>query len=148
MMASGAIIAIAVGLVVGVFIVALIVLTIRKTNEKTLIPSGEQKPEWVRSMPPAETLAATHEENKNFQIFDHDTGEKLASPFAEQIEDILTDMLKKDPAFKSYKIDLGTAPNGALEIWVNEKKYDSVEALPDPRLKEFFRAAVERWNKS
>jgi hypothetical protein len=146
MMASGIVIAI-VGLLAVVFVVALLIWTIKKTREKTLIPPGEQKPDWIRSMPPAETLAATHEENKNFQIFDHDTGEKLASPFAEQIEDILTSMLKKDPSLKSYKIDLGTAPDGALEIWVNETKYNNIEALPDPRLKEFFQAAVERWNK-
>jgi hypothetical protein len=147
MMTSGVIITI-VGLAAIVFMVALMIWTIKKTREKTLIPPGEQKPEWIRSMPPAETLEATHAENKDFQVFDHDTGERFASSFAEQIEDIFAAMLKKDPSFKSYKIDFGTAPDGMLEIWVNDTKYDNVEALPDPRLKEFFQAAVEKWNKS
>jgi len=147
MVTSGAIIAI-VGLAAIVFMAVLMVWTIRKTREKTLIPPGEQKPEWIRSMPPAETLEATHAENEDFQVFNRDTGERFASPFAEQIEDIFAAMLKKDPSFKSYKIDLGTAPNGTLEIWINDTKYDNAEALPDPRLKEFFQAAVEKWNKT
>lgn len=147
MMASGVIILI-IGLVAVTFMFVLVIWTTRKTGEKTLIPPGEEKPEWIRAMPPAETLAATHAGNKNFQIFNHETGERFASPFAEQIEDILAAMLEKDPAFASYKIDLGTAPNGALEFWVNDTKYDGVESLPEPRLKEFFQAAVDQWNKS
>jgi len=147
MITSGAVIVI-VGLAVIVFMVALLIWTNKQTREKTLLPPNGQKPEWVRSMPPAETLEATHAEHENFQLFNHDTGERFASPFAEQIEDIFAAMLKKDPALKAYKIDLGTAPNGTLEIWVNDTKYNSVETLPNPRLKEFFKAAVEKWNQA
>lgn len=106
-------------------------------------PSAEK---YMRVPPPAETVAATTEENKAVAFFNHDEGEKLAAPFAEQIEDILRAKVKADPALRKYEIDLATSANQALEIWVDGKAYASADDLPDERLKEAFRSAVEKWN--
>ncbi|MBI5933652.1 MAG: hypothetical protein HY867_08080 [Chloroflexi bacterium] len=84
--------------------------------------------------------------NESIAAFVHDEGEILAAPFAEQIEDILRAKIKADPALQKYEIDLGTGANQTLEIWVDGKPYSSVDDLPDERLKEAFRAAVEKWN--
>ena len=107
-------------------------------------PSAEK---YMRVPPPAETVASAKVDNEPVGFFDHDEGEKLAAPFAEQIEDILRAKIKADPALQKYEIDLGTGANQALEIWVDGKPYSSVDDLPDERLKEAFRSAVEKWNK-
>lgn len=101
---------------------------------------------FMREPPPTETMAATKEDNKGITFFDHDKGERLAAPFAEQIEDIFRAKIKADPALQKYEIDFGTDANQALEIWVDGKAYASVDELPDARLREAFRAAVEKWN--
>ena len=84
-------------------------------------------------------------DDEGVTIFDHDAGEKLATPFAEQIEDILRAKLDNDP-FNKFDIDLGTAKDGSLDIWVNGKKYSSVDELPDENLKNAFQEAVQKWN--
>jgi len=74
-------------------------------------------------------------------------GEALASPFAEQIEDVVRAKLDADPALKKYQIDFGTAPDGSLEIDVDGKKYAGIDAIPDERLREVIRGAVKAWEK-
>ena len=119
-----------------------LIFTLRKNASDS---SSAEK--FMREPPPAETLAALKEDNEAIGFFDHDEGETLSAPFAEQIEDILRAKIKADPALQKYEIDLGTSANQALEIWVDGKPYSSVDDLPEERLKEAFRAAVEKWNK-
>jgi hypothetical protein len=139
--------------VVGLFAVALIVIILvfvflfRKSNTVNLTGSGEEKPAWMRETPPAETLGALLREGKKVTIFDHDEGEKLAAPFTEQIEDIFRAKIEADPDLNHYQVDLGSAPDGTLEIWINDKKYTSVNDLPDDKLKKAFRASVAKWSK-
>lgn len=116
-----------------------------KSNQVNLTGTTDKKPEWMRSNPPAETIAATKAEGEGVTIYNHDEGEKLASPFAEQIEDILRVKLEADPALKNIKVDLGTDRDGNLEFWVNEKKYASINELPDEGLKKAVREAVKSW---
>jgi hypothetical protein len=134
-------IAVAVGLV-------LFLAVLLRSRRVNLTDSGEDQPEWMRETPPPETIAATKRDNKQgVSTFDRDSGEHLAAPFAEQIEDILRANLEKDPHLKQFEFDLGTSPDGGLEIWVNGQVYNEIEALPDKRLKQAFRKAVEKWNK-
>jgi hypothetical protein len=126
--------------VVGIILIYLIFASRKKASDS----SSEEK--FMRELPPAETMAATKEDNEGITFFDHDEGEKLAAPFAEQIEDIFRAKVKADPALQKYEIDFGTDENKALEIWVDGKAYASVDELPDERLKEAFRSAVEKWN--
>ena len=139
--------------VVGLFAVALIaiilvfILLFRKSNMVNLTGNTEDKPDWLRETPPAETLGALMREGKKVTVFDYDEGEKLAAPFTEQIEDIFRAKIEADPDLNHYQVDLGSAPDGTLEIWVNDKKYSNVNDLPDSKVKQAFRDAVTKWNK-
>jgi hypothetical protein len=139
--------------VVGLIGVALIVVIVifavmfRESSKVNLTGDTEDKPAWMRETPPAETLGALLREGKKVTVFDYDEGEKLAAPFTEQIEDIFRAKIEADPALNHYQVDLGSAPDGTLEIWINDKKYTNVNDLPDNRLKLAFRESVTKWNK-
>lgn len=138
---------------VGLVAVALLVIIVvfvfmfRNANTANLIGNTEDKPDWMRETPPAETLGALLKDGKRVTVFDYDEGEKLAAPFTEQIEDIFRAKIEADPDLNHYQVDLGSAPDGTLEIWVNDKKYTNVNDLPDDKLKRVFRASVVKWNE-
>lgn len=134
-------IAVVIVIVLIIGILGYLVFTSKKNASDS--PSAEG---YMRVPPPAETVIAAKEDNEAVGFFDHDEGERLAAPFAEQIEDILRAKIKADPALQKYEIDFGTDENQALEIWVDGKAYASINDLPDERLKEAFRSAVEKWN--
>lgn len=125
--------------------VGLLALMFMRSNEVNLTGKTDDKPEWMRSTPPKETMDATRTDNEGVTIFDYDAGEKIAAPFAEQIEDILRTKLNSDP-FNKFEIDLGTGADGSLEIWVNGTKYETVNEIPDEGLKNAFHEAVKKWN--
>ena len=136
--------------VMGIALVAVILVfafLFQKSNTVNLTGNTEDKPDWMREMPPAETLGALLREGKKVTVFDYDEGEKLAAPFTEQIEDIFRAKIEADPDLNHYQVDLGSAPDGTLEIWINDKKYTNVNDIPDNRLKNAFRESVLKWNK-
>ena len=47
---------------------------------------------------------------------------------------------------KFQTVDLGTSPNGGLEIWVDGVRYTDVSLITDERLRQVFRQAVEEWD--
>ncbi len=141
---SSIIIILSVVIIVMLVIWLLLVRTSRRVNLTGT--TEEQKPEWMRTTPPPETIAATRAEGKGVALYDHDKGENLAAPFAEQIEDILKAQLSADAHLRSYDVDLGTAPDGGLEIRVGDDHYTSVEQIPDPRLREAIQQAVATYN--
>ena len=132
------------GAIVILISVGLLALVFMKSNQVQLTGKTEDKPEWMRSTPPKETLAATRADDEGVTLYNNDPGEKIASPFAEQIEDILRAKLDSDP-FNKFEIDFGSASDGSLEIWVNGKMYPSVEEIPDAGLKHAFHEAVKKW---
>ncbi len=117
-----------------------------KSNEVQLTGKTDDKPEWMHSAPPQETMDATRADDEGVTSFDYDAGERLAAPFAEQIEDILRAKLDSDP-FNKFEIDFGTGKDGSLEIWVNGKMYASADEIPDAGLKQAFHEAVKKWEK-
>ena len=136
-------------MVVGVIIVVMVLLLVPvfiKSRKVNLTGKTDEKPEWMSSTPPAETMNATRAENEGVTLYNQDADEKIAAPFAEQIEDILRAKLDSDP-FNKFKIDLGTSEDGSLEIWVNGTKYASVNDLPDEELKQAFLEAVKKWEE-
>lgn len=135
-----------IGAIVVLVTVGLLALVFMKSNEVQLTGKTESKPEWMTSTPPAETVAASRADDEGVTLYDHDTGERLAAPFAEQIEDILRAKLDSDP-FNKFQIDFGTGKDGSLEIWVNGKMYAGVDELPDEGLKKAFREAVRKWEE-
>lgn len=142
------------GIVVTLGIVAVLVILIiwglllrsaRRVN-LTRTPEG-QKPEWMRTTPPAETLAATQADGEGTALYDHKEGENEAAAFAEQIEDILHAQLRADPSLRSYDVDLGTGLDGGLEIRVGDKRYSDIKEIPDERLRAAIRQAVDTYNQ-
>ena len=130
-----------------VIIVALVLYFLRsRTINLTRAESPDEKPEWMQSTPQPETVAATQADGEGITVFDHDPGEALAAPFAEQIEDIIRAKLQADPVLSAMQIDLGTGPDGRLEIIVDGKTYTSIDELPDAKLQDVFREAIARWN--
>jgi hypothetical protein len=135
-----------VGGIVVLILVGLLALMFMKSNQVNLTGKTDEKPEWMSSTPPAETMKATLAENEGVTLYNQDADEKIAAPFAEQIEDILRAKLDSNP-FNKFKIDLGTSEDGSLEIWVNGTKYSSVNDLPDEELKQAFLGAVKKWEE-
>ncbi len=130
--------------VIGISVVLLAFMFL-KSNQVNLTGKTEEKPEWMSSNPPAETVEATKAEGEGFTLFNHDEGERVASPFAEQIEDMLRKRLEAHPVLKGYKVDIGTGSDYGFEFWVNDKKYASVDELPNEELKALFRETVKDW---
>lgn len=138
---------IVVGVIAIIIAIVFLVPVFIKARKVNLTETSDEKPEWMRSTPPAETQAATKAEGKGVTLFDHDAGEKLAAPFAEQIEDIIRAKLEADADLNQFQIDLGTAPDGGLEIWVNNQMYPDIESLPDERLQQIFKDAIKQWDR-
>jgi len=145
-MANSTIITIIIALAVIMLVIwGLTVLSARRVN-LTRRADG-QKPNWIRTDPPPETVAATQTDGEGVTLYDHDPGELVAAPFAEQIEDILRAQMSSDPYLQSYEIDFGTGPDGGLEIIVGDKRYTSIEQIPDGRLRAAISQAVATYNQ-
>ena len=130
--------------VIGISVVLLAFMFL-KSNQVNLTGKTEEKPEWMSSNPPAETVEVTKAEGEGFTLFNHDEGERVASPFAEQIEDMLRKRLEAHPVLKDFKVDIGTGADYGFEFLVNDKKYASVDDLPNEELKQVFRETVKDW---
>ena len=131
----------------GLIVVLVVAFVFWRANNVNLTETGDEKPDWMRHTPPEQTISATRADGEGVQVFNYDPEEKLASPFAEQIEDILQSLLREHPELNQYQVDLGTAPDGGLEIWVNGQKYLNIADLPDAGLRNVFQQAIEAWNR-
>jgi hypothetical protein len=74
-------------------------------------------------------------------------GERQASAPAELMQAIVRREMASDPSFAGRSIDFGTAPDGSLEIWVDDKSYADVDQIPDVRLRELIARAAEEFNR-
>lgn len=114
----------------------------------TRTSSPTEKPQWMNTTPPPETVTATQSSQGQVGLYVHEKGERIAAPFAEQIEDILHARLQNDASLANFKVDLGTDSDGGLEIWVDGECYHGIDAIPNPQLREVFKEAVEHWEKT
>jgi len=73
-------------------------------------------------------------------------GEHESSLVSEEIEELVRAKLAVYPDLAQAKLDLGSAADGSLEIWVDQTRYHSAEEIPDPRLRQAVQAAVREWN--
>lgn len=106
-----------------------------------------ERPDWMQTTPPKETIAAAQADGGEIPLYRHETGEKIASPFAEQVEDIVQARLKSIPELALVHVDFGTLPDGGLEICVDGKSYEDIRQIPDERLRRVIREAVESWDQ-
>jgi len=63
-------------------IVGIMAWLINRTRKFDITPTSDEKPEWMRTTPPQETIAATTAKGRGVGLYDHEEGEQLASPFA------------------------------------------------------------------
>ncbi len=75
-----------------------------------------------------------------------DKGEEQASPISEQIEGMVRKRLAKYPDLAEQMVDFGSAADGSLEIWIADKRYVSVDDIPDARVREAIAEAVKEFN--
>ncbi len=135
------------GIAVIIMAVTLGWLFIRSNKVNLTETKPGEKPEWMRSTPPQETLSATQADGEGITLYDEDAGEKLAAPFAEQIEDILQGLMAADPQLKQYKVDFGTAADGGLEVWVDGKGYAAVKDIPEEPIRAAIQKAINLYNQ-
>jgi hypothetical protein len=72
--------------------------------------------------------------------------EREASAASEAIEKLANDTLAK-AGLSAKRVDFGTAHDGSLEIWVGDERYTSVEAIPDPVIRQAVADAVAAFNQ-
>ena len=133
--------------VVVIVVIYVIFVLQRRRVDLTHSKSPGQKPEWIRTTPPPETVAAIRADGEGFGLYDHDAGEVHAAAFVEQIEDIVHARLSEDVTLSGVKVDFGTAPTGELEIRVDGETYTDVGDIPNGRVREIIRQAVESWRQ-
>jgi hypothetical protein len=121
------------------------ILRISKQINLTDSPEGE-KPEWLRSDPPPETVEETRADQEGISLYDFDQGEDVATAFAEQIEDIIHSLLREDPELSALHLDLGTGPDGGIEYHFQGQTYAHLDQIPDERMREVIKRAVEIYN--
>lgn len=126
-------------------VIFLILLRTSKQINLTDTPEGE-KPEWLRSDPPPETVEETQADQEGISLYDFDQGEDIAAAFAEQIEDIIHALMREDPELESLQLDLGTGPNGGIEYHFQGEAYTHLDQIPNERIQAVIKRAVEIYN--
>jgi hypothetical protein len=76
-----------------------------------------------------------------------DEDERPASIISEQIEEQVKAILEAEGMTSDFKLDFASAMDGSLEIWIGEERYTEVEDIPDPKIKEAVKRAVEDFNR-
>ena len=75
-----------------------------------------------------------------------DRAERDASAASEMIEKLVNEGLAA-AGLPAKKVDFATAHDGSLEIWIGDDRYTSVEAIPDPAIRQAVANAVATFNK-
>ena len=125
-----------------IIVICVLFILQRRRVDFTGPKSPGQKPEWLRTSPPEETVAAAQADGEGVALYDYDEGERVASPFAEQIEDVLRARLQGDALLAAMDVDFGTAPDGSLEVWVDGERYVDIDLIPNAHLREVIRQAI------
>jgi hypothetical protein len=116
-----------IGLVVALFILFAVLGAVRSART---LPSSAQRPTRSSQAAPSGSPA----------------GERLASASSEAIEELANQALAK-AGVTGVRVDFATAHDGSLEIWIGDDRYASVEAIPDPRVRQAVADAVTAFNR-
>ena len=76
-----------------------------------------------------------------------DEGERRATIISEQIEEMVKAILETEGTKIESEIDFATASDGSLEIWIDDVSYTEVEEIPDLRIRDAVKQAVEDFNR-
>jgi len=129
-----------------VFIIFGLLISSSRKIDLDAVPEGES-PEWIQSDIPEETREATLADREGITLYDHDPGEDLAAPFAEQIEDIVRAAVQADPDLRMYDVDFGTAPDGGIEFHIRGETYTAVDEIPHDEIRSAIKKAIARYNQ-
>ena len=110
------------------------------------VPEGED-PEWIHSTIPEETREATLADGEGVTLYDHDPGEDLAAPFAEQIEDLVRAEIQSNPVLRPFDVDFGTAPDGGIEFHIQGETYLAIDEIPHQEVREEIKKAIAKYNQ-
>jgi len=77
----------------------------------------------------------------------YEAGERPSSLVSEQIEEMARRRLAQYPDLANAALDFGTMPDGTIDIWVNGEQFDDVENVPDIRIRQAIKGAVEEFNR-
>jgi len=74
----------------------------------------------------------------------------MSSPrsFVSEIEDILQRFVRTYPSFIGKEVHVGTAPDGSIQIQVENQFYRTPDDIPDPEIRGIIKAAIQEWEKS
>lgn len=97
----------------------------------------------IEEMPGADPGAMVEVDQATFE-----PGEEAASLIGEQIESMVRAKLVDDPDLADAALDFGTGPDGSLVIWFRGQKYVGIEQVPEPRLQQAIRSAVQAFNQA
>jgi hypothetical protein len=76
-----------------------------------------------------------------------DEGERAATVISEQIEEQVKEILKAEGKMLGREIDFATAPDGSLQIWIDEEVFTEVDEIPDEDIRAAVIKAVEKFNQ-
>lgn len=76
----------------------------------------------------------------------YDQYERPSSIVSEQIEEAARRRLEQFPDLADIVLDFGTMLDGSIDIWVNRKQYNNVDDIPDERIRQAIKQAVEEFN--
>ncbi len=73
--------------------------------------------------------------------------EHTALTAIERIEEHANRALSRTAGLEGTRLDFGTASDGSLEIWVDDRRYDSLSEIPDVRIRQAIEDAVAAFNR-
>lgn len=73
--------------------------------------------------------------------------EHTASTALERIEEQANRALSLTPGLEGTRLDFGTASDGSLEIWVDDRRYQTLAEIDDVRIRRAIEDAVAAFNR-
>lgn len=71
----------------------------------------------------------------------------FATALAEQLDEILQELLRRHPELPYRAVRFETLPDGTLGITVGGQSYSRPEEVPDPNLRAILREAIRQWSE-
>lgn len=67
---------------------------------------------------------------------------------AEEIQNRVRAKVAKYSDLRRVKLDFAPSPDGSMQVWVDKNKFDSIDQIPDQRLRDAIEEALDEWTKT